>query len=279
MSPQSWIELKQDAETGIETIRAHFEGHAYDPHWHDSFLVGYTEQGIQQFQCRRQIQRSVPGKVFTLEPGEVHDGYAVAPEGFTYSMLYLDAQWMERELRALFDDAPTQCQPAFAQTLHDDAPMTAAIGHAFAALQQPELRIVRQSAIDALLARLTAHLHWRRQRTTDPRLPLVAQRARDFLHDHLDQDIGLDDVAQAGDVDRYRLTRAFKAAYGLAPHAYLVQLRLSRARHLLARGVTAAEVAATLGFADQSHLGRWFRRAYGMTPADYRKRCSNLPDA
>lgn len=34
-----WLELRQHAETGIETIKAHFEGHAYDPHWHDSYLV------------------------------------------------------------------------------------------------------------------------------------------------------------------------------------------------------------------------------------------------
>src|SRR5471032_2245584 len=52
MPAQNWIDLKQDAESGIETIRAHFEGHAYDPHWHDSYLVGVTEQGVQQFNCR-----------------------------------------------------------------------------------------------------------------------------------------------------------------------------------------------------------------------------------
>ncbi|WP_035884876.1 AraC family transcriptional regulator [Cupriavidus metallidurans] len=279
MSPQSWIDLRQDASTGIETIRAHFTGHAYDPHWHDSYLVGYTEQGIQQFHCRREVQRSTPGKVFTLEPGEIHDGYAVAPEGFTYSMLYLDAQWMERELRAVFEDAPAHCQPGFAQTLREDPALISAIGSAYSVLQQPELRIVRQSALDALLAQLTAHLHWRAHHAFDPRLPLVAQRARDYLHDHLDHDIGLDDLAAISGVDRYRLTRAFKAAFGIAPHAYLVQMRLARARHLLARGATPADVAVALGFADQSHLGRWFRRAYGLTPAHYRKRCSNLPDA
>ncbi|WP_423192188.1 AraC family ligand binding domain-containing protein [Cupriavidus sp. H18C2] len=279
MSPKSWIELKQDAETGIETIRAHFEGHAYDPHWHDSYLVGYTEAGIQQFRCRGQVQHSMPGKVFTLEPGEIHDGDAVAPEGFTYSMLYVDAQWMTRELGALFDHAPAHGQPGFPQTLGEDPLLIDAIRHAFAVLQQPELRIVRQSALDALLARLTAKFQWRAQRDIDPRLPLVAQRARDYLHDHLDEDIGLDTLAATSGVDRYRLTRAFKAAFGLAPHAYLVQLRLSRARHMLARGATPADVAVALGFADQSHLGRWFRRAYGLTPAHYRRRCSNLPDA
>ena len=78
--------------------------------------------------------------------------------------------------------------------------------------------------------------------------------------------------------DRFRLSRAFKAAFGIAPHAYLVQLRLARARQLLASGQPPARVAMTLGFADQSHMGRWFRRAYGLTPAHYRRRCSNLPD-
>ncbi len=49
MGNNDWIELNRDAETGIETIRAHFEGHAYDPHFHDSYLIGFTEQGVQQF--------------------------------------------------------------------------------------------------------------------------------------------------------------------------------------------------------------------------------------
>ncbi|MBB5468099.1 AraC-like DNA-binding protein [Paraburkholderia sp. CI2] len=63
-----------------------------------------------------------------------------------------------------------------------------------------------------------------------------------------------------------------------APHAYLVRLRLRAARRLLATGRTPAQVAAEVGFADQSHLGRWFRRAYRMTPAAYRQMCTNVPD-
>ena len=40
MTSHNWIDLSQDADTGIETLRAHFEGHAYDPHGHDSYLTG-----------------------------------------------------------------------------------------------------------------------------------------------------------------------------------------------------------------------------------------------
>ncbi|MGA4637718.1 AraC family ligand binding domain-containing protein [Pseudomonas solani] len=278
MENRNWIDLAQDGDTGIETIRAHFQGHAYDPHWHDSYLVGVTEQGVQQFNCRRRRNVSTPGQVFLLEPGEIHDGHAPTADGFTYSMLYLDPHWVAREMHALFEDAPAGCQPSFADTLAHDPTLARATLQAFHALHGNEVRMLRQAAIDHLLAKMTGHLHWRLRQQQDPRLPQVALRARDYLHAHLDEEIGLDDLARATGVDRFRLTRAFKAAFGLAPHAYLIQLRLARARTLLARGDTPAQVASALGFADQSHLGRWFRRAYRLTPADYRKRCSKLPD-
>lgn len=101
---------------------------------------------------------------------------------------------------------------------------------------------------------------------------------RECLDAHLHDDIGLDDLAIACGVYRFRLTRAFKASFGLAPHAYLIQLRLAKARQWLARGMAPAEVAHALCFADQSHLGRWFRRAYYLTPGHYSKRCTNVPD-
>ncbi|MFJ2364715.1 AraC family ligand binding domain-containing protein [Pseudomonas sp. NPDC087697] len=279
MASHNWIDLTQDHDTGIETLRAHFEGHAYDPHWHDSYLVGVTEHGVQQFNCRRIRHQSTPGTVFLLEPGDIHDGDAPSEGGFTYRMLYLDPLWLERELSAVFDNAPANAQLSFANTLACDPRLARATSLAFEALHSGELRIVRQSALDGLLEGLTAHLQWRTRYRQDPRLPLVAQRARDYLHEHFYQDIGLDELARACNIDRFRLSRAFKAAYGLAPHAYLVQLRLAKARRLLASGEQPASVAIALGFADQSHLGRWFVRAYGLTPARYRAKCSNLPDA
>jgi len=278
MAAGNWIDLRQDAASGIETVRAHFKGHAYDPHWHDAYLVGVTEQGVQQFHCRRQQHNSTPGQVFLLEPGELHDGHAPQAGGFTYRTLYLDPQWLDRELRSLFDLAPQRTQLGFAATLAEDARLAAATAAAFQSLHEQDLLIVRQTALDALLAHLTRHLHWRARIDPDPRLPRVAQQARDYLHSHLGEDIGLDELARVTGVDRFRLSRAFKAAFGLAPHAYLIQLRLTRARWLLARGESAVAVAAQLGFADQSHLGRWFQRAYRMSPADYRKRCSIVPD-
>ena len=102
------------------------------------------------------------------------------------------------------------------------------------------------------------------------------ERVREHMHASLEKDLGLDELAEHAGIDRFRLTRQFKHAYGQSPHAYLVNLRLRSARALLAAGQRPAQVAMQLGFADQSHLGRWFQRAYRMSPAAYQRQCTNV---
>ena len=279
MAPHNWIDLSQDADTGIETLRAHFEGHAYDPHWHDSYLMGVTEQGVQQFNCRRARHNSVPGQVFLVEPGEVHDGDAPTADGFTYHMLYLDPQWLAREVSAgggMRRSTVNWASPAPWPTIHAwRCPPAKPSRHC----SSGELRIVRQTG-NGPLAR-TPH------RPTPLAHPLPRRSApaaggpkgREYLHDHPHQDVGIDQLAPASGVDRFRLSRAFKGAFGLPPHAYLVQLRLSKRPTPARQGRATRDGGDGLGFADQSHLGRWFARAYGLTPAVYRKRCSNVPDS
>jgi len=268
----NWINLAQDRDTGIETLNAHFQGHAhaYDPHWHDTYLIGFTEQGVQRFNSRKARHDSTPGTVFMLEPGDIHDGDAPSPDGFTYRMLYLHPTWLDQAFDGLYGDRRGTGLPGIGTVLSEDPALAQAILLAFNALHQHDIRLVRDIALDTLLERLAKHLHWH-QRLTNPRAPAIAHRARDYLVAHHEQDISLEALALACNTDRFRLTRAFKAAYGLAPHAWLIQLRVSRARQLLAAGLSPAMVASRLGFADQSHLGRWFRRAYGISPGNYQR--------
>ncbi|TDD22012.1 AraC family transcriptional regulator [Nonomuraea diastatica] len=75
----------------------------------------------------------------------------------------------------------------------------------------------------------------------------------------------------AADERASALLRSFRRAYGLPPHAYVVQLRVRRARALLERGTPPAEAAVAAGFCDQSHLSRHFRRMVGVTPGAYQR--------
>ncbi|MGF6740969.1 AraC family transcriptional regulator [Paraburkholderia atlantica] len=277
LNPANWLTARRDAETGIESLRAHFSGHAYDPHDHDDMLIGYTEQGVQRFQCHRSLHTSVPGRAILIEPGALHDGHAPEAGGFTYAMLYLPQAWVERAARRLDLPGLAGVEAAFGHTLVDDRALVEAIRQAFIALHGNEGRLARDQTLDRLLLRLGAQLRDARLTGDSAASPAIA-RVRDLLHEHMDGNLGLDELAELAGIDRFRLTRLFQRAFGTSPHAYLVRLRLRAARRLLATGRTPAQVAAEVGFADQSHLGRWFRRAYRMTPAAYRQMCTNVPD-
>ena len=277
-TPQSWIDLRRDSASGIEAIRAHFTGHAYDPHWHDSYLIGVTEQGIQQFHSRRRQHRSRPGTVFMLEPEELHDGDAIDACGFTYRMLYFSQAYVQQQLSELFAAAPAGQELHFAATLQQDDQLAHAVWNCFDDLWQDEVTMVKEAALDRLFLLLSQHPLWRNSAPSFRPDKALAQRARDWLIAHHTANPGLQAMSQALDVDRFRLSREFQAAYGLPPHAWLIQLRLCQARRLLAQGQPPADVAAQLGFADQSHLGRWFKRACHLTPAHYQLACTNLPD-
>jgi AraC-like DNA-binding protein len=266
------LTLVRDAASGIEAVRARFSGHAYDLHRHDEWLIGVTHRGVQDFFCRGARQRSTAGRVILIEPQEAHDGQAGAEGGFAYSMLYIPRPWLAAELA----DSP-RGDPGFRATLGDDADLARSILAACDALAGPAL--ARDAALDAVLHRLRPQLGRSARHVPPGRDARVARRARERLHDGMAAEIGADALARAaGAADRFQLARAFRAAYGAAPHAYLVQIRLLRARRLLAAGEQPATVAASCGFADQSHLGRWFRRAYGMTPGAYRACCTGVPD-
>ncbi|MEX3895193.1 MULTISPECIES: AraC family transcriptional regulator [Paraburkholderia] len=277
LDPANWLTARRDAETGIESLRAHFSGHAYDPHDHDDMLIGYTEQGVQRFQCHRSLHTSVPGRAILIEPGALHDGHAPEAGGFTYAMLYLPQAWVERAARRLDLPGLAGVEAAFGHTLVDDHALVDAIRQAFVAIHGNEGRLARDQTLDRLLLRLGAQLR-DAPLAGDPAASPAIARVRDLLHEQMDGNPGLDELAEVAGIDRFRLTRLFQRAFGTSPHAYLVRLRLRAARRLLAAGRTPAQVAAEVGFADQSHLGRWFRRAYRMTPAAYRQMCTNVPD-
>jgi AraC-like DNA-binding protein len=268
------VRLVHDGVSGVEAIHARFAGHAYDLHRHDDWLVGVTEHGVQDFLCRGARRRSTPGRVILIEPQEAHDGQAGDPGGFSYGMLYLPRAWLKR---ALADTR--EADPGFRESLIDDPPLAAAIHHACAVLAAPD-RLEVDTGLDTLVGALRPHLGRQTDAPTGQMDKRVARRARERLHDAMTENFGTDALAEAaGAADRFQLARAFRAAYGTSPHAYLVQIRLLSARQQLARGDAPAGVAAACGFADQSHFGRWFRRAYGVTPAAYRACCTNVPDS
>jgi AraC family transcriptional regulator len=54
---------------------------------------------------------------------------------------------------------------------------------------------------------------------------------------------------------------------GVTPHQYILQCRIDKAKYLLQHSeLSIADIAARVGFCDQSHFTRYFKRIVGVTP-------------
>jgi AraC-like DNA-binding protein len=102
--------------------------------------------------------------------------------------------------------------------------------------------------------------------------PRALQRVREYVEEHLSENIELETLADIAGLSKWHFARAFKQSVGTPPHFYLVQRRLERAQELLAEtDLPLAQIALKIGFSDQSHFSRRFRTLLGLTPRSFRR--------
>ena len=101
--------------------------------------------------------------------------------------------------------------------------------------------------------------------------PSAITRAKAYLHAHYTEEVALHELARVAHLSPFYLARLFRQIVGLPPHAYQIQLRLARAKALLAQGFDVSYVAHETGFFDQSHFTRQFKQHFLTTPGNYQK--------
>lgn len=107
-----------------------------------------------------------------------------------------------------------------------------------------------------------------RRRLDDLRM----RRVIEFMMAHLEEDIGLEDLAASVNLSAFHFARMFKATTGTAPHRYLADLRLQAAKEMLAQGrLSIAEIAVACCFSSHANFSRAFRQHAGVTPLEYRQ--------
>ncbi|MBI5255174.1 MAG: helix-turn-helix domain-containing protein [Burkholderiales bacterium] len=110
--------------------------------------------------------------------------------------------------------------------------------------------------------RYTRHL----QKPQAPRS--AVQRALEFMHAHLEDEIDLPQIAQAAGVGVRALELAFAKQVHTSPWRHLRALRLDQARRLLAEGreTSVLAVALRFGFGNPGLFARYYQQRHGERP-------------
>lgn len=103
--------------------------------------------------------------------------------------------------------------------------------------------------------------------------PRAMNRVVTHIEENLGEGLTLSTLAGVACVSRFHFARMFRLSTGYSPMAYVLRRRVERARLQLAQGYQRlSDLAAELGFCDQSHFTRIFRRMTGYTPREYARR-------
>lgn len=93
----------------------------------------------------------------------------------------------------------------------------------------------------------------------------------EYMNNHLNEKINIDQLAEMTQMNRYHFIRCFREAFGDSPYGYLTTMRIAQAKRLLAQTrLGAGEIAAQCGFFSASRFSSAFHKHTGYSPSQYR---------
>ena len=237
---------------------SHLSPHCFRLHAHDEYSIGIVDQGRALYNHAGGPESVQAGTVILIEPGCWH---ACNPDNvaqWAYRMFFVQADWVHAQMqttqlrfyaRALHSPQARTLVDALCQPMHTDAAVAHHTQLLLQALRQfatPNAPATPVAACDTAVRQALAQLH------AEPHANTSVQA-----------------LAGAAGMTASRFIRHFKAATGVTPGAYRLNLRINGARRLLAQGHNLADAAHHMGFADQAHMQRAFRTYHSITPGIY----------
>ena len=257
MTGEASVRFWQPApEAGAELVGGYLEASEGPLHVHEEWQFGVLELPSKLSLGAFRRHSAQPGDVTIVHPFEVHSERSATGAVPKWRLLYVAPAMVNRVYgrEAPRLALPVVTDPAAAAELYE---------------------LLRHSADSTLTGSelLSRVAHWLKQfllrhaeASGPPRPMSPVERARVYLQNHPTHSVSLPEIGAVAGVSLSHLVRSFSRAVGLPPQSYHVQVRLARARRLLAEGKPATWVAYECGFADQSHLSRRFKECYRVTP-------------
>ena len=258
----------------VELLRAEHLAQSFPKHTHECYAVGVIERGALGFFYRGENVVAAPGDISLCIPGEAHTGRPAGDEGWAYRMFYLDVHVLQK-VASEVGEGPRD-MPFFESGVITDDVLAGQFRALHGQLESEQLeggalRLEGETRLLNVLASLiTRHADAPPPGRRGGREPQAVTQVKRYLEGHYAENVSLERLTHLTGLSRHYLVRVFGEATGVPPHAYLRQVRVGRAKELLAVGHAVAEVAVMTGFTDQSHLTRWFKRLWGVTPGQYR---------
>lgn len=104
-----------------------------------------------------------------------------------------------------------------------------------------------------------------------PEMYQQIRRSKAFMERFYTDNIALNDIAKAAFLSRFHYVRIFQRMYGLTPRAYLRDLRISKAKELIKKGMPITQVCFAIGYESLPTFSSVFKKCTGYSPKEYQQ--------
>jgi len=235
----------------------------------DGFALVYISRGRRNFESERKFSAAIePGHALLLFPGVWHR-YAPEPgTGWHEHWIGFDGETARQWLRHRFISAKN---PVIKINAEDTVMATFSRVIQAIRANRPALQQILAGATANLLGLLYSAQQAQPAAETQNTNVIEAAIAR--IQNEYAGDLNMKSLARELGVSYRWFRGTFAAHTGLGPHQYLLELRLVRARNLLAETeFSVKEIAMQTGFEDEHYFSRLFQQKLNLTPSQWRSR-------
>ena len=94
----------------------------------------------------------------------------------------------------------------------------------------------------------------------------------EHIRNNLDKPLAVSDLSRIAAMSQSHFSKLFKLSTGLAPHQFVLEERIHRAKELLLEGnEKIVDIALGVGFENQAHFTTVFGNLVGMTPRQFQR--------
>ena len=235
----------------------------------DSYLIKYTLSGEGLLDYQGQTYTVKPGQIFWIDCKE-QQYYRTSPQTGSWRILWVHFSGVSASLYCELFQARNRRCPVL--TMPPDNAIQEYLRELMSLYDSDSTELTADLYAAALLTKmLTDIIQVTEQERSWLGVPDTVQQARDYLTEHYNEKITLDDLAARYAVSKFHFQKQFKHFIGYTPNEFLLQLRLTRAKELLRQtDHPISQIACDVGIQNVSHFISLFKKQEGITPLGYR---------
>ncbi|WP_409344531.1 AraC family transcriptional regulator [Paenibacillus sp. MBLB4367] len=286
----SELELRSKFPCKLYKIDETFEA-VQEDHSHDYIQIWYVNKGEFIHCINNQKYKMVKGNLFVIPPFAIHrveclPGKELEIIGCEFTPNFINDRYRQSPVKNdFFDYAYLEQFLTAEDKVKPKITLTGSIDHQVSQLLYGMLEeyTARDSYYElmikgSLLKLLSVIIRAYREDAVkemgdkaDKYRPLI-KAAIDYMHQHYDQEIRLDQMCKITMLSKTYFCDLFKHLTGKTFNDYLINLRIKKSTELLVQAnLTITDVCFQVGFNDLTYFSRIFKKHTGISPSYYKK--------